>query len=71
MANKFEELLAGRSIEDLTQVEVQEIIEKMSASDIEKFERQLTARKTTKRATKSQKSVEDAVNAAILKGLRS
>jgi Mg/Co/Ni transporter MgtE len=70
MANKFEELLAGRAIEELTPDEVQEIIEKMSASDIEKFERQLTTRKPQKRATLKQKGVEDLINAAILKGLR-
>ncbi|HQJ89645.1 MAG TPA: hypothetical protein PLB70_03430 [Paludibacteraceae bacterium] len=68
--NKFEELLAGKAIEDLSPDEIQEIIEKMSASDIEKFERQLTSRKPQKRATKRQKDAEDLINAAILKGLR-
>ena len=70
MGNKFEELLAGRSIEDLSPSEVQEIIEQMSAADIEKFEQKLTARKPARKATKTLKSAEDAVNAAILKGLR-
>lgn len=70
MANKFEELLAGRTIEDLSQDEVQELIEKMSTQDIEKFEKQLTARKPQKRSTKKYKEVEDLVNQAILKGIR-
>lgn len=70
MGNKFEELLAGRAIEDLSQDEVQAIIEQMSAHDIEKFERHLTARKPQKRATKKQQETEDLINAAILKGLK-
>lgn len=70
MSNKFEDLLAGRAIEDLTQDEVEEIISHMSASEIEKFERQLTSRKPTKRTSKKQQEVEDQINAAILKGLR-
>lgn len=69
MANKFEELLEGRAIESLSPDEIQEIIEKMSVKDIEKFEKVLTNTKT-KRVSKTLQKTEDLINQAILKGLR-
>lgn len=67
--NKFEELLNGRAIEELSPGEIQDMIENMSANDIEKFEQTLT-KPRAKKASKKQKEAEDLINQAILKGLR-
>ncbi len=69
MSNKFEDLLKGRAIEELTPIEVQEIIDQLNANELEQFERKIVAKKS-KAPTKRMKEAEDIVNAAIMKGLR-
>jgi len=68
--NKFEQLLNGRAIEDLSEEELEELIAQLNANDIEKFERMAISKKPQRRSEKKLKEVEDMVNAAILKGLR-
>jgi len=64
---QFEELLAGRDIETLTDEEVEEMIAKMKPSELEKFDKKISAKKV-RGPSKTQLNAEDLVNQLIAKG---
>jgi len=65
---KFEDLLP-RPIEELTDSEISDIIEKLSADELAKFEKKLSKRKTKRKPTKAQKQRDDEFERAFLGGL--
>ena len=64
---QFEELLAGRDIETLTDEEVEEMIAKMKPSELEKLDKKISAKKV-RGPSKTQLNAEDLVNQLIAKG---
>ena len=64
---QFEELLDGRDIETLTDEELEALIAQMKPSELEKFDKKISAKKV-RGPSKTQLNAEDLVNQLIAKG---